>query len=553
MANTPIELGSLNFDEIKANLKSFVQNSDNDLDIDFDGSIANTILDLLSYNTLYYAFYSNMLMNESFMDSAQRVESLISLSKPLGYTVSHRNCSTAALTLKNTGTTSFTLQPYVTTVSATKEGVNYSFVYVNQLNDTETVGDILEPNEIKDYRFYQASSIVVNAPMTVDYTNQKFNIKNKKIDPSTITVRVGEADGVQEYTRISNTNSSLSTGSRVYYIETTNDGYTIFFGGPTETEGSSVGRVVKDTEIVYISYVTTSGTGANLSTSFTGLGSNISITNSSTKSSGGYSSPNINLIKFAAPRNFSGGGRLVSVSDYQSEILKKGLISINSQDPKRNISVYGSGSAADNVDGKVLFSLFDDALIGGAGDSVKQTSQVPEQIINDFNDEVLVGLTLQYREPLEVDITFTSNEPISSFNSAYGKGFNQTFSDTLNASLIKVETTKIPSIQAGSSGEISGKFDFKNNIDYSSSGTTFSITLNTSAGFTTAGISGDSGLIFAGGETVSNSVIGTTNNGKFALDPSKYTTVAGVSLFYSPGIINVTEELMANPKIVGAG
>ena len=73
MANTPIQLGSLNFDEIKANLKSFVQNLDNDLDIDFDGSVANTILDLLSYNTLYYAFYSNMLMNESFMDSEQKV------------------------------------------------------------------------------------------------------------------------------------------------------------------------------------------------------------------------------------------------------------------------------------------------------------------------------------------------------------------------------------------------------------------------------------------------------------------------------------------------
>ena len=61
MANTPIQLGSLNFDEIKANLKSFVQNSDNDLDIDFDGSIANTILDLLSYNTLTMHFTQTCL------------------------------------------------------------------------------------------------------------------------------------------------------------------------------------------------------------------------------------------------------------------------------------------------------------------------------------------------------------------------------------------------------------------------------------------------------------------------------------------------------------
>ena len=553
MANTPIQLGSLNFDEIKANLKSFLQNSDNQLDIDFDGSVVNTIVDLLSYNTLYYAFYSNMLMNESFMDSAQRTESLISLSKPLGYTVAHRNSSTSVLSLNNTATTSFRLNPYVTTVSASKNGRNYNFVYINQLNDDDTTMDIIEPNQTKDYRFYQASSVVINAPMTVDYLNQKFNINNKKIDPATITVSVGESDGVKEYTRISNTNSSLSTSNRVYYIETTNDGYTIFFGAPSGTEGTPTGRVVKDTEIVYISYLTTSGSGPNTATNFSGLGASISITNSSTKSSGGYNSPNINLIKFAAPRNFVGGGRLVSVSDYETEILNKGIISINSTDPKRNISVYGSGAAAEEVDGKVLFSLFDDALIGGAGDSLKNTSQVPEQIINDFVDEILVGLTFQYREPLEVDITFTTNEPASTFSAAYGRGFNQTFSNNLNSSVVKLETTRIPNIQAGSSGEISGKFDFKNQIDYTTSGTTFSITLNTASGFTTAGISASSGLIFAGGETVSNSVLGTINEGKFVLDSTKYTTVAGISLNYTPGEIKATQELLVNPKIIGAG
>ena len=244
---------------------------------------------------------------------------------------------------------------------------------------------------------------------------------------------------------------------------------------------------------------------------------------------------------------------MVSVSDYETEILNKGIISINSTDPKRNISVYGSGAAAEEVDGKVLFSLFDDALIGGAGDSLKNTSQVPEQIINDFVDEILVGLTFQYREPLEVDITFTTNEPASTFSAAYGRGFNQTFSNNLNSSLVKLETTRIPNIQAGSSGEISGKFDFKNQIDYTTSGTTFSITLNTASGFTTAGISAASGLIFAGGETVSNSVLGTTNEGKFVLDSTKYTTVAGISLNYTPGEIKATQELLVNPKIIGAG
>ena len=83
-------------------------------------------------------------------------------------------------------------------------------------------------------------------------------------------------------------------------------------------------------------------------------------------------------------------------------------------------------------------------------------------------------------------------------------------------------------------------------------GTTFSITLNTASGFTTAGISASSGLIFAGGVTVSNNVLGTTNEGRFALDPAKYTTVAGISLNYTPGEIKATQELLVNPKIIGA-
>ena len=84
MANDFIQLGNMNYDDIRNNIKSYMS-SKSDIDFDFDGSIAGTVLDLLAYNTLYYSFYSNMLINESFIDSAQRVENLISLVKPLGY------------------------------------------------------------------------------------------------------------------------------------------------------------------------------------------------------------------------------------------------------------------------------------------------------------------------------------------------------------------------------------------------------------------------------------------------------------------------------------
>ena len=563
MANIPIQLGSLDFDEIKDNLKSFLQNSDNNLDIDFDGSIANTIVDLLSYNTMYYAFYSNMLINESFMDSAQRVESLVSLSKPLGYSISHKNGSSVVLTLKNTGSTVANLNSYISAITGINNGVNYSFTYVNPLNDIDTQTSIIAPNESKSFRFYQTSSRVVNAPVTVDYTNQKFSINNKNIDPRTLTVNVSESDGVKEYTRISNTNSSLSTSSRVYYLESTNSGYTVYFGSPTNTSGYSSGRGVGETEIVYVSYLTTSGSGGNGSTSFSGLGNSITIENSSAVSSGGYDTANIDLIKFAAPRNFVGGGRLISITDYEVAILNTGLLSVGFN-PRNNISVYSSSSSADKTSGRILFSMFDAALNGGAGAVISGKSSIPNEITKNFAEEVLVGLTFEYREPLEVDITFTSNEPEQSFTSLYQKGFNQTFSTNLNSSLISVETTKIPDkqkfttgnesgIESGGTPEISGRFDFKNDIDSTTSGTTFVMEYKTLG-------SSDNSIATVSGGLIKNGVLGVTlssdfvTRGKFVLDPLKFQSVEGITLNFSTSKdIIIKDELIVNPKIVGSG
>jgi hypothetical protein len=564
MSTQPIQLGSLDFDDIKGNLKSFLSNPDNELDIDFDGSIANTVVDLLSYNTLYYAFYSNMLMNESFLDSAQRVESLISLSKPLGYTINHRNASTATLTLTNnrTDNTTATLTPYNTSVSGVKNGIGYTFIYVNPVNDTDTTTNQLAPGETKNFKFYQSSSVVLNSPATVDYTNQKFNINNKKLDPRTLRVQVNEADGLKDYTRVTNTNSSLSASSRVYYIETTRNGYTVYFGAPRVTEGSSVGRGVGETETVFISYVSSSGASGNGTTNFTGLAGGISITNSGTVSGGGYSSPNIDVVKFAAPRNFVGGGRLVSIADYEVGILNTGLVTTGSN-PLNSISVYGSNSAAEQTPGKVLFSLFDTSLNSGAGDSLSGTSSVVSEIETNFAEEVMMGTTFEYREPLEVDITFTSNSSVDNFNTTYRRGFNQTFSSNLNASLIKFETTKIPpqnsnSILSGGTEGLSGKFDFKNKIvtDFeNNSGATFGIKFKAPSDNTTF-----TGLLFSktetsfgitgNGQTLDTSFDHTT--GRFTLDMNKVSQVRGITLYAEPGEIKVKDEILANPKIAGS-
>ena len=253
--------------------------------------------------------------------------------------------------------------------------------------------------------------------------------------------------------------------------------------------------------------MTNNGSGGNGSTNFGGLIPTITVANSSTKASGGYDSPNINLIKFAAPRNFVASGSLVTVSDYEVAIFETGLVSVG-PNPENNISVYSSSTAADRSSGRVLFSLFDAALNGGAG-------QV-----------------------------------------------NQTFSDSLNSSSILVETTKIPDKQrnttgnlsgllAGGAPEISGKFDFKNAIDFTSAGTTFSISFKPFGSNVDSIATISNNLInYASGTTLSSD---NPSSGRFELDPAKFQTVGGITLNLTTGEIVIKDELLVNPKITGSG
>ena len=85
MANSSISLVSLDFDGLKNNLKTFLQSQPQFADYNFEGSNIGVLLDLLSYNTYLNAFYLNMAISESFLDTAQLRASLVSRAKELNY------------------------------------------------------------------------------------------------------------------------------------------------------------------------------------------------------------------------------------------------------------------------------------------------------------------------------------------------------------------------------------------------------------------------------------------------------------------------------------
>jgi len=94
-----LNVTELDFDNIKANLKTFLNSQTEFSDYNFEGSGLAVLIDLLAYNTHYNGMLAHMLANENFIDTAIKRESVVSIAKALGYTPRSRRCSAAKINL----------------------------------------------------------------------------------------------------------------------------------------------------------------------------------------------------------------------------------------------------------------------------------------------------------------------------------------------------------------------------------------------------------------------------------------------------------------------
>ena len=97
-----LRVTELDFDNIKANLKTFLKAQTEFKDYDFEGSGMNILLDTLAYNTHYLGFNANMLANEMFLDSASLRSSVVSHAKTLGYETTSARASNATINVNLT-------------------------------------------------------------------------------------------------------------------------------------------------------------------------------------------------------------------------------------------------------------------------------------------------------------------------------------------------------------------------------------------------------------------------------------------------------------------
>ena len=212
-ANSAIDVTELNFDQIKSSLKTFVSAKSEFSDYNFEGSTMSMLLDLLAYNTYQNAYYTSLVGNEMFLDSAQKLESIISHAKIQGYVVPGKTSSTA--TLRVTGTNGSTIPAY-TKFRAVSPNSQVRLFY-----NTDTV--IMQSNGTNfeaSFDVYEAKRFIVNSPFSINVDTQSVFIPEVDIEFKTLKVEVDEDNTgtFEEYEVSTSVEPNISSNSKVSYL-----------------------------------------------------------------------------------------------------------------------------------------------------------------------------------------------------------------------------------------------------------------------------------------------------------------------------------------------
>ena len=305
---------NLDFDQIKESIKSYLRSNSNFSDFDFEGSNFSILIDTLAYNTYITAFNSNMIVNESFLDSATLRENVVSLARNIGYLPRSKTSAKATIT--------FTVGGISSNISniTLKKGL----VCTGNVNDTQETFSItsdIVSNVIggsatfSNIDIYQGTFL--SKSFTVDSsTEQKFILNNSNIDTSTIKVYV---DGIEYF--LSDDIFNINSTSEVYFLsEIQDEKYQLFFGD------GLIGKKLENGAIIEINYIVTDGSEGNGATNFSFSGnfsSNVTSIGAITtiqSSQNGSEIESIDSIKYYAPKLYSSQYRAVTARDYEALI-----------------------------------------------------------------------------------------------------------------------------------------------------------------------------------------------------------------------------------------
>ena len=402
------QFSNLDFDQIKTQIKNYLRANSTFTDFDFEGSNFSVLIDTLAYNTYISSFNANMVVNESFLDSATLRENVVSLARNIGYVPRSRTAATAGITFEVTSATptpTMTLKAGLVCVG-NYDDTSYVFSIPEDITTTTTSSGtgskVTFGTSDAPIKIYEGSFLTKR--FTYDGSlDQKFILNNSFIDTSTIVVFVGD----REYKKVDNI-LRVDKDSEIFLLQEVQDEkYEILFGD------GLIGRKLENDANITVSYITTNGTSGNGPAFFSFAGNVVNSTEISitpvntpnivtiTSASNGGDIETIDSIKYFAPRLYSSQYRAVTSRDYEAIVP---LIYPNTE----SISVIGGEDLDPPQFGTVFISIKPKN-----GEFISDFDKV--QILNNLKNYSLTGIN---QKIVDLQILYVELDSFVYYNSA---------------------------------------------------------------------------------------------------------------------------------------
>ena len=328
---------SLDFDDIKAQIKNFLRSNSNFADFDFEGSNFSVLIDTLAYNTYINSFNANLVANESFLDSATIRENVVSLARNIGYVPRSKTAATATIRIgdinvgaTNDSTTKFLKLRSGLVCIGSAQNTTYRFSIPDDITSTRVV----DVNGTSFAKFDNPITIHEGTYLTRVYSvdtsvDQRYIIETPNIDSSTIRVFVSGPNDTsigRKYSMVDNI-LNIDKNSEIYLAQEVQDEkYEILFGD------GLFGRKLENNSTITVRYIVTDGETGNGASDFSFQGTftksddtlftpSTSVTVSTVQNaSNGSEVEDVSSIKYFAPRLYSAQYRAVTPRDYEAII-----------------------------------------------------------------------------------------------------------------------------------------------------------------------------------------------------------------------------------------
>jgi len=298
-----LNVASLDFDDIKTSLISFLKQQPDLADIDFENnaSAANLLINILATATAYNGIYAQFGFVNSFATTTTLLNSLLGIAANSSVLITPIQSASSTRTVTANGAT---LAAYTTFRATTPSGSQTYFF------NTEEV----PLNTSKSITLYSGSNVV--SYTNYDYATQSCELPYT-VDPRTISFyqNLTGSTGVNQWTRVDKGTTAKTNNTKTFTVINGPQGYIV-------TNNFLTAETITTASTVLITAVSSNGAIGNNATITPATGTYFSSTTTPTN---GYNLISVSQARYKLLFNATGQDRCVTINDYVNAILSSGI------------------------------------------------------------------------------------------------------------------------------------------------------------------------------------------------------------------------------------